>query len=77
VLLTYLCDLGGLVVISHHNEIQDELSDLFSKVFFPSAVCDEPIIHTSCAAEPKLIPEKQESPAKRLFWNNSMEDLFW
>jgi hypothetical protein len=42
------CKRGSLVV-SRHNEIRDELSDLASKAFFPSAVRDEPIIHTSCA----------------------------
>ncbi len=68
------CKRGGLV-ISRHNEIRDELSDLASKAFFPSAVRDEPRIHTSRAAEPRSSPEKPESPAvKRLFQNNRTED---
>jgi hypothetical protein len=43
---------GGLV-ISRHNEIQDELSNLASNTLFPSAVHDEPRIHTSCPAKKK------------------------
>jgi hypothetical protein len=58
------------LVISRHNEIQDKLSGLASKACFPSAVRDEPIIHTSRASS-----KKQESPAvKRPFQNNRMED---
>ncbi len=44
------CKHGGLV-ISRHNEIRDELSDLASKAFTPSAVRDEPKIHLSRPAE--------------------------
>jgi hypothetical protein len=43
------CKRDGLV-ISRHNEIRDELSDPASNAFFPSAVRDDPIIHTSRAA---------------------------
>jgi hypothetical protein len=39
-------------VISRHNEIRDELVDLASKALTPSAVRDEPRIHTSRPAEP-------------------------
>ncbi len=46
------CKHGGLV-ISRHNEIRDELSDLASKAFTPSAVRDEPKIHLSRPAEKK------------------------
>jgi hypothetical protein len=68
------CKRGGLV-ISRHNEMRDELTDLAAKAFVSSVVCDEPRIHTSRAAEPKSTPEKQEIPAaKRLFQNNCMED---
>jgi hypothetical protein len=68
------CKRGGLV-ISRHNKIRDELSDLASKAFFPSAVRDEPIIHTSRASEPRSSPGKPASPAvKRLFQNNRTED---
>ncbi len=68
------CKRGGLV-ISRHNEIRDELSDLASKAFFPSAVRDEPRIQTSRAAESDTSPGKPESPAvKRLFQNNRTED---
>jgi hypothetical protein len=45
------CKKGGLV-ISRHNEIRDELVDLASKALTPSAVRDEPRIHTSRPAEP-------------------------
>jgi hypothetical protein len=44
------CKKGGLV-ISCHNEIRDEPVDLASKALTPSAVRDEPRIHTSCPAE--------------------------
>jgi hypothetical protein len=68
------CKRGGLVIL-RHNEIPEELSDLASKAFFPSAVCDEPRIHTSRAAELKSSPKNQESPAvKRLFQNNCTKD---
>ena len=68
------CKRGGLV-ISRHNEIRDELSDLASKAFFPSAVRDEPTIHTIRAAEPRSSPGKPAGPAvKRLFQNNRTED---
>jgi hypothetical protein len=40
------CKKGGLV-ISRHNEIRDELSDVASKAIVPSAVRDEPLIHNS------------------------------
>jgi hypothetical protein len=39
-------------VISRHNEIRDELVDLASKALTPSAVRDEPRIHTSRPTEP-------------------------
>jgi hypothetical protein len=62
------CKPGGLV-ISRHNEIRDELSDLASKAFSP------PQFHTSHAAEPRSSPGKPASPAvKRLFQNNRTED---
>jgi hypothetical protein len=68
------CKRGGLV-ISRHNEIQDKLSDLASKAFFPSAVRDKPRIHTSHTVELRSSPGKPESPAvKRLFQNNRTED---
>jgi hypothetical protein len=40
-------------VISRHNEIRDELSDLSSKAFIPSAVRDEPKIYFSRPVEKK------------------------
>jgi hypothetical protein len=68
------CKRGGLV-ISRHNEIQDELSDLASRAYLPSAVRDGPRIHTSRAAELRSSPGKPESPSvKRLFQNNCTED---
>jgi len=38
------CCLGGLV-LAHHNVLHDELADLASHAFTPSAVQDEPLIH--------------------------------
>jgi hypothetical protein len=67
------CKKGGLV-ISHHNEIRDELSDLASKAFSPSAVRDEPKIHTCRSPEVKSDEENEENSVKRLFRNNCNED---
>jgi hypothetical protein len=49
-------------MISHHNEIQDELSDLMSKALFPSAVHDEPKIYPSHPTEQKIDLEHQANP---------------
>jgi hypothetical protein len=54
------CKKGGLV-ISHHNKIQDEVSDLASKAFTPSTVCDEPKIHTGRPMEQNAV-EQSSSP---------------
>jgi hypothetical protein len=43
------CKKGGLVIF-RHNEIRDKLVNLASRVFTPSAVREEPLIH-SCATE--------------------------
>jgi hypothetical protein len=60
------CKKGSLVII-RHNEIPDELVDLASKAFSPSAVCDEPEIH-SCRANEGESPEgRQYQPVARLF----------
>ncbi len=48
-----------------HNEIRDELSDLASKALVPSAVRDEPRIHTSCAVEKKTVLEAPGCPVSR------------
>jgi hypothetical protein len=45
------CKTGRLVV-SRHNEIQDELNDLATKAF-PPAGCDEPLINHCRNPEPK------------------------
>jgi hypothetical protein len=55
---------GGLV-ISCHNEIQDELSDLASKALFPSAVCDKPRIRTTCPTEQKTDLKAPSHPVSR------------
>jgi hypothetical protein len=67
------CKTGGLV-ISRHNEIRDELSDLASKALSPSSVRDKPKIHDSCTLEGKLDKENKENPVKRLFRNKGTED---
>jgi hypothetical protein len=64
---------GGLV-ISRHNEIRDELSDLASKALAPSAVCDEAKIHTCHNPEEKSDKGNQANSVKRLFRNNRNED---
>jgi hypothetical protein len=46
------CNRGGLI-ISRHNEIRDELSDLASKALSPSALRKEPKIHACRSPEVK------------------------
>ena len=67
------CKTGGLV-ISRHNEIRDELSDLASKALSPSSVRDEPKIHNGRTLEGKSDEENKENPVKRLFCNKGTED---
>jgi hypothetical protein len=64
---------GGLV-ISRHNEIRDELSDLASKALSPSAVRDEPKIKTCRNSDVKSDEDDKENSVKRLFRNNRNED---
>jgi hypothetical protein len=53
-------------VISRHNEIRDELVDLASKALTPSAVRDEPRIHTtSRPAEPVRTSDQNPAPVIR------------
>lgn len=61
-------------MISHHSEIRDELSDLASKALVPSAVRDEPRIHTSHAAKRKTDLEEPGNPASRNLHKNQGED---
>jgi hypothetical protein len=51
------CKKGGNVIL-RHNEIRDELADLAAKAIIPSAIRNEPLIHTSCPAVkmPDLVP---------------------
>jgi hypothetical protein len=67
------CKKGGFIN-SRHNKIRDELSDPASKALFPSAVRDEPKIHTCRNSEVKLDKENKENSEKRLFHNNRNED---
>jgi hypothetical protein len=68
------CKTGGLV-ISRHNEIRDELSDLAAKALSPSSVSDEPKIHNGRTLEGKIAGDVKENPIKRLFCNSKgMED---
>jgi hypothetical protein len=60
------CKKGGLV-ISHHNEIRDELADIASKALIASAVRNKPSIcpHAGCADYPaKASDTKQTSPSQ-------------
>jgi hypothetical protein len=43
------CKKGGKV-IQRHNELRDEIGNLAAKAFIPSAIRNEPLIHTSCPA---------------------------
>jgi hypothetical protein len=64
----------SILVISRHNEIRDELSDLASKALSPSAVRYEPKIHNCRSPEVKSDEENKETSVKRLFRNNRNED---
>ncbi len=54
------CKKGGNVIL-RHNEIRDELADLAAKAIIPSAIRNEPLIHSSCPAVkmPELEPSDQ------------------
>jgi hypothetical protein len=66
------CKKGGLVILCH-NKIQDELSDLASKAFTPSTVCNEPKIHTGHPMEQNAV-EQSSSPVSHNLCNNQNED---
>ena len=51
------CKKGGLVIF-RHNEIRDELVNLASRAFTPSAVRDEPLIHGRANEKEKTSPAK-------------------
>jgi hypothetical protein len=51
------CKKGGLVIF-RHNEIRDELVNLASRAFTPSAVRDEPLIHGRANENMKTSPNK-------------------
>jgi hypothetical protein len=69
------CKTGGLI-ISRHNKIQDELSDLAWKALSPSSVCDKQKILNSHVLESKGVDESKVDPVKHLFLrnNNCKED---
>jgi len=56
------CQHGGLVII-RHNEVRDELVDLASRAFSPSAVCAEPLIYPGRSALPENSPVSPGSQA--------------
>ncbi len=49
-------------MILRHNEIRDELADLAAKAIIPSAIRNEPLIHSSCPAV-KMTESAQAPPA--------------
>jgi hypothetical protein len=51
------CKKGGLVIF-RHDEIRDELVNLASRAFTPSAVRDEPLIHGCATEKVKTSPGK-------------------
>jgi hypothetical protein len=61
-------------VISRRNDIRDELSYLASKAITPSAVNDEPKIHTGRPTEEKMEGETESDSVKRVFHNKSNDD---
>jgi hypothetical protein len=60
-------------VISRHNEIRDMLSDLASMALIPSAVPDEPLIHTSCPADKMSHMDQANPPVTRNLHRNRDE----
>jgi hypothetical protein len=61
-------------VISGHNEIRDELSNLACKASIPLAVCDEPRINSCRPAEKKKDLEQPTPSVNRNFHNNRGEE---
>ncbi len=57
-------------MISRHNEIRDTLADLASKALTPSAVRNEPLIHTSCPAEKMSDLDHAKPPVTRNLHKN-------
>ena len=66
------CKIGGNV-ISRHNEIRDILADLSSMALIPSAVRNEPFIHTSCPAEKMSDMDQTNHPVTRNLHKNRDE----
>ena len=61
------CKKGGLIM-AHHNELRDRVSDLASKALIPVHVCDDPTIYTGCAmwreGKSRRFPFKLQSRAE-------------
>jgi hypothetical protein len=63
------------LVISRHNEIRDELSDLADKALSPSSFRDEPKIHNGRTLQGQIADDNKENPVKCVFCNSKgMED---
>ncbi len=60
-------------MISRHNEIRDRLADLSSMALIPSAVRNEPFIHTSCPAEKMSDMDQTNHPVTRNLHKNRDE----
>jgi hypothetical protein len=67
------CEAGGLV-ISRHDEIKYELSDIASKALIPSAVRDEPLIHTSRRAFQMPALDQSNPSVSRNLHRNRCDD---
>jgi hypothetical protein len=62
-------------VISRHNKIRDELSDLAFKALIPSAVCDKPKIYPSCPAKSmSALDDPPNGTVTRNFHKNQGKD---
>jgi hypothetical protein len=61
-------------VILRQNEIRDELADLATKAFIPSAIRNKPLVHSSCPAVkmPVLVPA-HPSVTRNLHKNRSAD----
>jgi hypothetical protein len=68
------CRAGGLIVF-HHNQIQDELSDLAAKAFSPSVARNKLLIHHRCNSKLKKVEPTNDNPSQPLFLNNCNEGL--
>ena len=70
------------LVIAHHNEIREEITQIAKKAFSPNCVCWEPLVHLGRSRyEEKVnhgerVPETRRNVPVRVIWKNQKETAF-